>query len=198
MQKITTALLVIVMILSIAPTAAAKEEPGRWVDFGKWNGVVDCESSPSSSPALVTPTGKNLAPRGTAKYRREVRVDQSGYSSDRGAFQFLPSTWDSVARKRGALHLVGKDPRTTTLATQLRQAEWLRRNVGMSQWSCGYRYGDGTLPQYVTGEIKTPNKPVQCKHNIANKYDRTWRVARSVCNTKNYQALDLKGNGTRR
>ena len=28
--------------------AAASSEPvGRWVDFGPWNGVVDCESSPT-------------------------------------------------------------------------------------------------------------------------------------------------------
>lgn len=175
------------------PTAIAQEEEvGRWVDLGPWNGVADCESSPNSrADAILTDKGVPLAPEGTRKARREIRIDQEGASRDRGAFQFIPSTWDWVARSRGQHHLVGRDPRTTTLATQLRQAEWLRINGGIGHWTCGYRYNDGTPPQYVTAEIRQPSKPVRCTRNLHNVHDFSWKISRSVCNRPGYLLRDF-------
>lgn len=170
-----------IQLAAVAPAGASDPE-GRWVDFGKWNGVVDCESSPNASArALVTPFGVPLAPSATTEAAREVRVDQAGSARDRGAFQFIPSTWDSVARLRGKPHLIGDDPRTKTLAQQLRQAEWLRRHDGIGHWTCGYRYGDGTGPRWVTGEIRTPKNPERCARNLRRHWGRSRSVARTVC-----------------
>ncbi len=168
------------LVITTPPTASAHEEPssqGRWVDFGKWNGVVACEASPISNyPHLVPRKHK-------ARYKAEVRADiHNVWSGADGPFQFLKSTWNSVAKARGKERFIGRDPHEQTLAQQLRQAQWLRKNVGIRQWVCGYRYGDGTGPRYVTGEVRTPRYPRKCARNLRRHHGVKWRVAKSVCN----------------
>lgn len=181
---IATILIAVSLQLAAAPPAAADPE-GRWVDFGPWNGVVDCEASPNAgAAAIVTPTGTHLTEPGTRRHAAEVRVDQRAGAADRGAFQFIPSTWDWVAAERGRRHLTGDDPRRKTLATQLRQAEWLRLNGGIGHWTCGYRYGDGTGPRYVTGELRMPAHPGRCTVNLVNIHGIGLRSARSVCGAR--------------
>lgn len=166
----------IVLATLLIGNPAEAQAPGRWVDFGKWNGVVACEASPTrANPHLV----KN---RSSKRYRAEVRADAlNPYSGTKGSLQFMQGTWNAVAQRRGISRLVGDDPRTASLATTMRQAQWLRRNVGLSQWSCGYRYGDGTGPRYVTGERRMPAKPKRCSRNLHDKHGLSWSVSRSVC-----------------
>ena len=167
--------IIMVVLLAVGNPAGAHNDEGRWVDAGPWNGLLDCESSP-------TDTRGPLAPRHHPRKRAaEVRVDQISYTHDYGAFQFQRATWDSVAALRGRERFVGVDPRTTSLASQLRQAEWLRTNVSISQWSCGYRYGDGTGPVWVTAEWKLPRRPERCAANLNEKWNLTEAQARSVC-----------------
>lgn len=164
------------VLLSLPDPAGAHELPGRWVDFGKWNGVVACEASPTRwFPHQVEK-------RNSAEYRAEVRVDSvNRWSGASGAFQFLPSTWDAVAARRGARSLIGRDPRSLTLARQMKQAQWLRKHVGKSQWVCGWRYGDGTGPRYVTGEAKLPSRPWRCARRLDHRHGLKRSVARSIC-----------------
>lgn len=172
-MKLTIGLALWAVLIAGAPAGAHNVE-GRWVDFGKWNGVVDCESSPVGTAYVPA--------HHPVKARAEVRVDQVSWTWDYGGFQFQRNTWDNVAQRRGKTHLIGKDPRTVTLAQQIRQAQWLRKNVGIWQWSCGYRYGDGTGPRFVTGEWKLPSNPEGCARNLDLYHGVRTRVARSVCN----------------
>ena len=172
----------ILVAVLLAPQPAEAHD-GRWLDAGPHNGLLSCESSPNArAAAIVTPRGVPLAPAGTRRARAEVRVDQQAAALDRGAWQFIPSTWDWVATERGALHLVGKDPRFTTLATQFRQAEWLRINGGIAHWTCSGRFGDGTGPRYVTAELVTPRRPRRCARNLHRQWGARPAVAASICN----------------
>lgn len=175
----TVAIALLILVTVVIPSAEALRAGrfGRWVDFGKWNGVVACESSPTANYPHIVPRKQKR------RYRAEVRVDQiNRWSGASGAFQFLPWTWDSVARKRNRPNLESNQPRSTTLAQQLRQAQWLRENVGIRQWSCGWRYGDGTGPRYVTGERREPRRPAKCARNLRRRHGLTWPVSESVCN----------------
>lgn len=138
---------------------------GRWVDFGPWNGVVDCEASPTAHyPPL-------------SSHPEEVRADIRNVSSGAaGLFQFMPSTWRWVANSRGELTLAQRPPTAVTIAQQFRQAEWLRTNWGIYHWVCGFRYGDGTGARYVTAEAKPPRDPAQCRKNLR----RQWGANRSM------------------
>jgi hypothetical protein len=92
-------------------------------DFGRWNGVVMCESGGS--------------------------VDATGPFGERGLFQFRRSTWDAVATHRGATRLVGADPASVPPRVQWRQARYLAWRMpggGLGHWACGWRWGDGTPP----------------------------------------------------
>lgn len=173
MRCLVALLLVLAALTTATPAIAEIEEPGRWVDFGKWNGIADCESSPSRLPALAEP--------GTREHRHEVRVDQTGRAGERSWAQFLRSTWRRVAELRDKHHLIKKDPGKVTLAQTMRQSLWLKWNVGISQWTCGHRFDDGTGPVYVTGEHRLPRDPERCARNLHRKWGRSWRVARSVC-----------------
>lgn len=158
--------------VSLSVSAAAADEPdGRWVDFGPWNGVVDCESSPTPGYPHLT------ARHHPTKRAAEVRADQVSWTSDRGVFQFQQRSWDWVAPQA----LVGVDPRRQTLKRQLRQAQRLRDidGGGISHWVCGYRYGDGTGPRFVTGELVSPANPARCAERLARHTKR--RIADSVC-----------------
>ena len=52
----------------------------------------------------------------------------------RGAYQFLPSTWDNVARHAGRPDLVGVDPAVASAADQDLLAYDLYRWQGTSPW----------------------------------------------------------------
>jgi hypothetical protein len=52
----------------------------------------------------------------------------------RGAYQFLPSTWNSVARSAGRPDLVGVDPATAVPHDQDFLALWLYRHAGAGPW----------------------------------------------------------------
>ncbi len=172
-------------LTALLAAPAAADEGGRWVDLGPHNGLTACESSPNGlAYAILTPRGTPLAPPGTRKARAEVRVDQQAAALDRGAWQFIPSTWDWVASARGADHLIGKDPRRTTLAQQYRQAEWLRINGGIGHWTCAWSYDNGTGPRYVTGELRTPRRPHRCARNLERRWATPPDVAADICGVR--------------
>ena len=88
---------------------------------GPWANVVDCESGGNVSA---------LNPR-----------DVNGLQS-LGVLQFQRATWDGVALAMGWGHLVGVDPRSQPLSTQLAMGEALRAMSGLSPWpNCGHLYG---------------------------------------------------------
>ena len=73
--------------------------------------------------------------------------DTNGLQS-KGAVQFQQATWDTVVRWAGRPDLVGVDPRTQSLQTQLHMADVLRlgtteqRGSGLSPWPhCGQFFG---------------------------------------------------------
>lgn len=178
MLRVFVAFNIVLAVLQPVPAQAHESLPGRWVDGGDYNGLWACEARP-------TPKFGHLVPQHHPKKRaREVRADSRGSANDRGIFQVIPSTWDWVAQQRGKGRLIGRDPRSFTLATQLRQAEWLRTHGGIGHWTCGYRYGDGTSKRWVTGEWKSPRKPRRCANNLVNRHGQTRRVANSVCEVK--------------
>lgn len=151
---------------------------GRWVRLGKFAGLARCEAGP-------TPGFPHLAPRGTDAYRLEVRADSKNpRSTARGIFQFINSTWDWVARAHGKTHLVGQDPRNTTIAQQLRQAIRLRNmpGGGISHWVCGYAYGTGSPWIFLTGEWRSAsNAPKRCTRNLEGRWNRGTVTAHTVC-----------------
>ena len=170
-----------IFALLFTEAADAHEDlPGRWLDAGNWNGVIACEAGPNNhhgTPHMV-PHHHPL------KRSAEVRADSRGHTPDLGVVQFIEKTWNNVSSLRGAHWLVGRDPRTVTLAEQMRNAQWLRTNVGIFQWSCGYRYGDGTGPRWVTGVWKESPHPRKCARNLHRHHGFKWSVAASICNYK--------------
>jgi hypothetical protein len=112
-----------------------------------------------------------------------------------GAFQFLQTTWDNMKGKhswpvgrRYRPRMIGRAPSSFTLAPQMRAAETLRVRVmggGMSHWVCpnmGHRCrstpGDNLV--WITGEVRSKS-PRWCARNLHRKWNRSWKVARSVC-----------------
>ena len=178
LMQIVVANIMLAVTLVFIPQAEAHDDlPGRWVDFGKWNGVVDCEAGPVDY--LGTP---HKVPRHhPTKRNAEVRADSKGHTPDLGIVQFIQLTWNRVSVLRDANWLVGRDPRIVTLAEQMRNAEWLRRNVSINQWSCGYRYGDGTTKRWVTGVWKESPHPRRCARNLRRHHGFRWRHAASIC-----------------
>lgn len=70
---------------------------------------------------------------------RSYEQGQAGYATNTGngysgAYQFLQQTWDSVAKRRGATHLVGVRPHNASPADQDAQAANLLAIDGIGQW----------------------------------------------------------------
>lgn len=61
----------------------------------------------------------------------------SGASQAAGAYQFLPSTWDSIARAVGRFDLVGLDPAAASPADQDAMAQALYDQQGAAPWGGG-------------------------------------------------------------
>jgi hypothetical protein len=51
-----------------------------------------------------------------------------------GAYQFLVSTWNNVARAAGRPDLVGVDPVNASVADQDQLALWLYKHAGAGPW----------------------------------------------------------------
>lgn len=58
----------------------------------------------------------------------------TGQSSAAGAYQFLPSTWDSTATEAGRPDLVGIDPANASPADQDAMAQFLYATQGAAPW----------------------------------------------------------------
>ncbi len=175
----TIIVILLVAAFSSIPFAGSNAAiEGRNVDFGFWNGIVKCEASPNNAHG----TPHLVLEHHPEKRAREVRADSIGHSPDKGIVQFIQSTWDSVALARGKGRLVGKDPRSFTLATQMRQAQYLRKNVSIRQWSCYRSYYNGTKARWVTGEWKLPKNPERCARNLHKHHGFKLKMADSICN----------------
>lgn len=61
----------------------------------------------------------------------------TGASQAAGAYQFLPSTWDQIARDTGRYDLVGIDPAAASPADQDAMAEALYAQQGAAPWGGG-------------------------------------------------------------
>ena len=77
----------------------------------QWEALRQCESSGNYRAVSVAPAGRY-----------------------RGAYQFSRSTWDWVAPKIGAGHLVGVDPAEASPADQDRMAKALWNINGWAPW----------------------------------------------------------------
>lgn len=158
-SRVVVVLVVSLSVLWPGPLLGDHAPEGRWVDFGPWNGIVDCESAPTvNGPPL-------------SDHPEEVRVDQLSPTADFGAFQFQQRTWDWVAQWRGRTDLVGVDPRTVDIGEQFDQAKALAFDIhggGIQHWTCGYRYGDGTGPRFVTAEVAPVTEIAVCLELFAD------------------------------
>ncbi len=69
----------------------------------------------------------------------DYTIHNSGGSGASGAYQFLPSTWNSIARATGRDDLVGVDPASASAADQDAMAAALYGQQGSSPWGgyCG-------------------------------------------------------------
>jgi len=67
----------------------------------------------------------------------DYTIHNSGGSGASGAYQFLPSTWNSIARATGRNDLVGIDPASASAADQDAMAAALYGQQGSSPWG-GY------------------------------------------------------------
>jgi hypothetical protein len=154
--------------LSAVPAGAhvTDEDSGRRVWLGDYAGLVRCEA-----PAH----GQGVSGGGDA--------DESNHwnGQARGAFQFLPSTWQAVGTRRHKPALAAKDPRAVTLAQQLRQAVWLHEHVGLWQWDCAHSYGAGSGWIVIYDEQRHPARPARCARNLRARHGLSAKVARSVC-----------------
>ena len=162
-KLLTAAVLVLGLLLSLTAvsTAHPDHEGSEWpterlVDAGPWNGVIQCESN--GRAAVVS--------RGTPYH---------------GLVQFWIPTWRATALSAGKPRLARKLPSEAPMAQQLRQAERLRRSAGLGQWPvCGRRYGDGTGPLVISGEVP-PKYPHRCVKNLRRHHGFTRKAARSIC-----------------
>ncbi len=151
----------IVALVLVPADVAAHETPepdaavGRWIYLNNWAGIVRCESE---GDAQAT----------------------NRWSGADGLFQFMPATWRSVAETRGRPKLTREAPSNYTVAQQLRQALWLRRNVSIRQWACWRHWGTGSKWVWVTGEIM-PKDPERCARNLQRHHGRGRKLAESVC-----------------
>ncbi|MFV2039651.1 MAG: transglycosylase family protein, partial [Acidimicrobiales bacterium] len=105
------------------------------------------------------------------------------WSGADGLFQFMPSTWRAVASRRDRPRLSRKAASDVTVARQLKQALWLRDNVGIRQWTCWRSYGRGSSWVWVSNEIK-PRNPARCARQLRRNYGRSKKLANSVCGVK--------------
>lgn len=101
--------------------------------------------TPSQSLAPQQSSSSNSNPGGflSCVRNRESGGDYaihelSGASSAAGAYQFLPSTWNSTAAAAGRQDLVGVDPANASPADQDAMAQSLYGSQGTSPWA-----GDG-------------------------------------------------------
>ena len=156
LQVIIGALIVLVVIVALAGAAGADEErnEARRIDFGpRLNSLAWCEST------------------GMA----DVVNSSSGAA---GLWQWLPSSWDSVARIYGKDHLIGVDPRDATLAQQYRQTRRYVALDGYWPWVCS-PYGN-TSPVLVSGDRPT-KAPKKCRKNLEQRWDVAPKQARRIC-----------------
>ena len=167
-MKLLTAIIIFIAICAPGPVKAHDE--GRWVNFGKWAPVVRCESN------------------------GDAQATNRSSGAD-GAFQFLQTTWNNMhgahtwpEGRRYRPRMINRAPSSFTLAQQMRAAETLRVRVvggGMSHWVChtmGHRFGStpGHNWVWVTGEIHSKS-PRWCARNLHRNWNRSWKVAKSIC-----------------
>jgi hypothetical protein len=98
--------------------------------------------APQSPPASLPPPASSNAAIWAC-----IRAHESGgnYADDTGngyygAYQFLQSTWDSIARRYDPA-LVGVRPSSTSPSTQDQMAIWLQETSGWGQWSTARECG---------------------------------------------------------
>ena len=101
-----------------AQAAANRPAPSSW---------VGSSSNPGGFLACVRnrESGGNYA------------VHNSGGSGAAGAYQFLPSTWNSIAASSGRPDLVGVDPASASPADQDAMAQALYAQQGAAPWGGG-------------------------------------------------------------
>jgi hypothetical protein len=98
--------------------------------------------APSSPPVEPAPAPERSGGDFLACVRqRESGGDYSihnyGGSGAAGAYQFLPSTWDSIAAASGRPDLVGIDPAAASAADQDAMAQALYAQQGAAPWGGG-------------------------------------------------------------
>ncbi len=106
---------------------AARPGGGAWLATGFIPPVPVASDSPSQDPFLKC----------TRAHESDTAGGYRAVSPDgvyRGAYQFLPSTWNNVARAAGRPDLVGVDPAAASPADQDQLALWLFQHGGPGPW----------------------------------------------------------------
>jgi hypothetical protein len=120
--------------------AAAAAQTHADADAGAAATVV---ASPRSSSVANTGTGGGGGGDSLACIRAHESDTAGGYGAVssggtyRGAYQFLPSTWDSTASGAGRGDLVGVDPASASPADQDAIASYLYSQAGAQPWGGG-------------------------------------------------------------
>ena len=99
-------------------------------------------SPPPHSPPTKTGTSYELLSCLAKKESNANYQDDTG-NGYHGAYQFLQSTWDAVARHVGRPDLVGVNPAHVAPATQDMLALALLQWCGLGQWPVSGRYCNG-------------------------------------------------------
>lgn len=149
---------IVIGTLAMAPSAGAHDDGNdpRRIDFGpELNSLARCESGDGNA-----------------------HVRNFGGSGAAGLWQWLPSSWDYVAKISGKPHLVGVDPARATLAQQYRQTRRYVNLAGYSPWVCS-AYGD-QRPLQVFGDRPT-KAPKRCYANLVERWDVPKKTARRIC-----------------
>jgi hypothetical protein len=94
-----------------------------------------------SPPAFVAPVAQGPSQHPFLKCTRAHESDSAGgyqaHSPDglyHGAYQFLQSTWNNVARMAGRPDLIGVNPANASVADQDALAMWLYNHSGKGPW----------------------------------------------------------------
>jgi hypothetical protein len=129
----------------VALALAGRRSGGAWLETSFATSATSATSAASATAASLASAAASPSPSPSQDaFLRCTRAHESDSSGGyravspggvyRGAYQFLRSTWDNVARAAGRPDLVGVDPAAASPADQDQLALFLFQHAGASPW----------------------------------------------------------------